>query len=71
MGMVLSANMPWITAMEVCARYGLAPFDPDRDYISKEKWIGTSIYNMSCGKGCWLFITSEISGIYYMYHNLY
>ncbi|XP_078335862.1 uncharacterized protein LOC111134489 isoform X4 [Crassostrea virginica] len=49
MGMVLSANMPWITAMEACARYGLAPFDPSRDYISKEKWIGTSIYNMSCG----------------------
>nr|XP_022336461.1 uncharacterized protein LOC111132856 isoform X3 [Crassostrea virginica] len=49
MGMVLSANMPWITAMEACARYGLAPFDPDRDYISKEKWIGTAKYNMSCG----------------------
>ena len=71
MGMVLSVYTTWITAMETCAHHGQAPFDPERDYISNEKWIGTVIYNMSCGKGSKLFYTSEISGIYPMYHNLH
>ena len=50
-GLVLSANMPWITAMKTCANHSYAPFDPGENFEpDKWKWAGTVKYNMSIGK---------------------
>ncbi|XP_078337959.1 uncharacterized protein LOC111134496 isoform X2 [Crassostrea virginica] len=46
-GLVLSANLPWITAMKVCAYNSLAPFDPGENDEPDKKWTGTVKYNMS------------------------
>ena len=48
--LVLSANLPWITAMELCAKHSQAPFDPGENYELDKKWTGTVKYNMSIGK---------------------
>ena len=49
-GLVLSANTTWITAMETCAKYNQVPFDPGENYEPEKKWTGTVKYNMSIGK---------------------
>nr|XP_022339274.1 uncharacterized protein LOC111134495 isoform X2 [Crassostrea virginica] len=48
-GLVLSLKTTWITAMETCARFGLVPSVPDKNYTPKEHWIGTATYKMSWG----------------------
>lgn len=49
-GLVLSAKTTWITAMETCVNNNHAPYDPDENYESDEKWTGTVKYDISCGK---------------------
>ena len=50
-GLVLSAETTWLTAMEFCANNSQAPFDPGENYEPHEwKWTGTVKYNMSIGK---------------------
>ena len=49
-GLGLSANLPWITAMKSCAKYSQAPFDPGENFEPDKKWTGTVKYNMSIGK---------------------
>ena len=56
-GLVLSANLPWITAMKECAYNSLAPFDPGENDEPDKKWTGTVKYNMSIGKVFLLFDT--------------
>nr|XP_022339276.1 uncharacterized protein LOC111134496 [Crassostrea virginica] len=48
-GLVLSVNTTWITAMELCANHSQAPFDPSENYEPEKKWTGTVKYNMSIG----------------------
>ena len=49
-GLVLSANTTWITAMKTCAMHNQVPFDPGEKYEPEKKWTGTVKYNMSIGK---------------------
>ena len=56
-GLVLSINQPWITAMKTCANHSLAPFDPGENFEPDKKWTGTVKYNMSIGKVFLLFDT--------------
>ena len=49
-GLVLSAETTWLTAMEFCANNSQAPFDPGENYELDKKWTGTVKYNMSIGK---------------------
>ena len=48
--LILSANVPWITAMKTCAKHRQAPFDPGEKFEPDKKWTGTVKYNMSIGK---------------------
>nr|XP_022339258.1 uncharacterized protein LOC111134488 isoform X2 [Crassostrea virginica] len=48
-GLVLSLNQPWITAMETCANHSYAPFDPGENFEPDRKWTGTVKYRMSIG----------------------
>ena len=57
MGLVLSIDLTWIKAMEDCAEYGKAPFDPSKNYNPDKKWTGTVKYNISFGKIFQLFDT--------------
>ena len=49
-GLVLSADTTWISAMEICANYSQAPFIPGEHFEPVKKWTGTGKYNMSIGK---------------------
>ena len=49
-GLVLSIYLPWTTAMEFCAIYSQAPFNPGESYEPDKKWTGTVKYHMSIGK---------------------
>ena len=49
-GLVLSIYLPWITAMEFCAKHSQAPFDPGENYQPNKRWTGTVKYHMSIGK---------------------
>nr|XP_022339256.1 uncharacterized protein LOC111134487 isoform X2 [Crassostrea virginica] len=48
-GLVLSVNQPWITAMKTCANNSQAPFDPGENFEPDKKWTGTVKYHMSIG----------------------
>ena len=56
-GLVLSANTTWITAMELCAYESQAPFIPGENFEPVKKWTGTVKYHMSIGNVFLLFDT--------------
>ena len=67
--LVLSANVPWITAMKACAKHSQAPFDPGENFEPVKKWTGTVKYNMSIGKVLQFFDTGNETG-QILPHNL-